>query len=86
MACGRWHLNLFGKRPHLVDAVVAGGVKLYHIIAYATLKVAARSALAASLTVGGTMLAVYGLGEDTRAARLAHATRPAEQICLRKSA
>jgi len=38
----------------------------------------ARRAFIAGLDVGGDILAVDGLGQDTRCGRLAHATRPAE--------
>jgi len=81
-AGGGRHLHLLGQGAHLAHTVVGGGVELDDVVADATLEVAAGVALAAGLSVGGAVLAVDGLGEDARAARLAHAARPAEEVRL----
>ena len=82
----RRHIHLFRQRAHFVDTVVGGGIQLYDIIRHTSLEVAAGIALSAGLAVGRSVLAVDGLGEDARTARLTHATRTAEQISLRQAA
>ena len=64
-----------------VDAVVAGGVELVHVVARAPLDREARLAGAARLAVDRRG-AVEHLGEDARRGRLARAAGPGEEVRL----
>ena len=78
---GSAEVGLLDEVAHRLDAVVAGGVELVHVVADAALDVEARRALAARLAVDRA-LAVEHLGEDPRRRRLARAAGPGEQVRL----
>ena len=78
---GRAQLGLLDQVAHRLDAVVAGGVELVHVVADAALDLEARCALAARLAVDRA-LAVEDLGEDAGRCGLAGAARPGEEVGL----
>ena len=80
----RGDVHLLGDRADVVDAVVGGGVEFDEVVGDAAVDRLARLAFAASLPFGSAVEAVEGLGEDAGAGGLAHASRTAEKICVRK--
>ena len=82
VATGGAQRRLFDQVAHGIDAVVAGGVELVHVVAGTALDGDARLAFAAGLAIDRP-LAVQHLGKDARRGGLAGTTRAGEQICLR---
>ena len=81
VAARRAERRLLDEVAHRIDAVVAGGVELVHVVARAALDGQARVAFAARLAVDGA-LAVQHLREDPRGGGLAGPARPGEQVRL----
>ena len=80
----RRYAHLVDEAADVLHRVVAGGIQLVDVERAALVEGTARLALVASLALGRQVLAVDGLGKDACARGLSHATRTAEQVCMRQ--
>ena len=83
-ACLRRNLDLLHQGLDILDTIVGSGVKLVDAVGAAFLERQAGLAFAARLHILPRVGAVDGLGEESRRAGLADATRAAKQIGVRQ--
>ena len=76
----RRYLHLVNQFADIIDRVVRRRIQLIDVVGTLFVERAAALALVAGLALGREVLAVDGLGKDTRAGRLTHAARTAEEI------
>ena len=76
------YARLLHQLLDVVHTIVAGGVELKDVVRPLFVERLAALALVACLAVLLGVLAVDGLGEDTRAGGLSHSSRTAEEVCV----